>query len=104
MTPQPYAGPVEALTVEAAAARLGCSAEHFLTVYDGPRVYLGTVNASMFRIPAYALHEWLVSRAFTPGDKAAGGSAWDTIGDGTAKDTKGRVPKRAKGKAGRGAR
>lgn len=96
MTPPPYAGPVEALSVEAAASRFGVSAEHFLTVYDGPRVYLGR-DSSLLRIPAYALHEWLAGRAFVPGD-AGGGSAWDRFGDGKKTGREG-VSKRSKGAA-----
>ena len=94
MTPPVYTGPVEAFSVEQAAARLGISAEHFLTIYDGPRVYLGR-DASLLRFPAYALHEWLAGRSFVPGG-AAGGSAWDRIGDGTETGRKS-VSKRKQG-------
>ena len=76
----PYSGPVEALTVEAAAARCYCSGPHLLSVYDGPRLYMGEGDASMLRIPAWALHEWLAKRAFTPG-AVSGGSAWDRVAD-----------------------
>lgn len=95
MTPPAYTGPVEALTIEEVCARLRISAEHFLTVYDGPRVYLGR-EASLLRFPAYALHEWLAGRAFVPGG-AAGGSAWDKIGNDTQGKGKG-VSKREPGK------
>lgn len=81
MTPA-YAGPFEMLTVEEAAARLKCSAEHFLQVYDGPRDYLGE-GEKQLRFPAWALHEWSTGRAIRPG-AVSGASAWDKIGDGEA--------------------
>lgn len=94
MTPS-YSGPFELLTVEQAAARCYCSAEHFLAVYDGFRTYLGE-GASLLRFPAWALHEWSAARAFTPAVKSAG-SAWDSVGDGE-KGKKG-VRKRQQGEA-----
>lgn len=94
MTPA-YSGPFELLTVEQAAGRFGCSAEHFLAVYDGFRTYLGE-GASLLRFPAWALHEWSAARAFVPAGKAAG-SAWDSVGDGE-KNKRG-VSKRQQGEA-----
>ena len=92
----PYAGPFEMLTLEQAAARFNCSAEHFASIYDGPRHYLGE-GASVLRFPAWALHEWSVAHAYRPGAKAAG-SAWDTIGNGeTAAKDKKRLSKREGG-------
>lgn len=83
----PYCGPFEDLTVEECAARNRCSAEHFMSIYDGPRLYLGENKASMLRIPAWALHDWSVARAFTPG-AVSGATAWDKVGDGYQEEPK----------------
>ena len=86
MTPA-YAGPFELLSAEAAAVRCGCSLEHFESVYDGPRCYVGE-GQSLLRFPAWALHEWINARCFVPGDKG-GATAWDTLGDGKQTTGKG---------------
>lgn len=56
-----YAGPVEAMTVEQAAARLACTKEHFVKVFPGPYVFIGE-GETMKRVPAFALHDWMVER------------------------------------------
>ena len=76
----PYTGPFELLTLEQAAGRCGCSADHFLSVYDGHRLYLGE-GKSLLRFPAWALHEWSC-RQVASGIQAQGGTVWDQVGDG----------------------
>lgn len=55
MTDRPYAGPVEALSVEEAAVRVRLSADAFEKLYSGRWTYLGRLK----RVTAADLHEWL---------------------------------------------
>lgn len=75
----PYTGPVEALSLEAAAARFGVSGDFIKADYPGPFVYLGE-GKSLLRYPAYGLHDWLASKAQYKADAAGGAGDWGDVG------------------------
>jgi hypothetical protein len=71
MTARPYYGPVEALTMEQAASRLGIGIDLFRKRYTGRVLRIG----ANVRIAAADLHEWLDGL----GGNNVNANPWDTV-------------------------
>ena len=84
---RPYYGPVEALTMEGAASRLGIGLDLFRKRYTGRIIRIG----ANVRIMAADLHEWLDGL----GGAALKSDAWEGVGDNDAEE--GALPKRKQG-------
>ena len=82
---RPYYGPVEALTVEQAASRIGVGLDLFRKRYTGRYVRIG----ANVRVMAADLHEWLDHL----GAGAVAADPWDGVGDAE----EGALPKRKQG-------
>lgn len=83
---KPYYGPVEALTMEAAASRLGIGLDLFRKRYTGRVIRIG----ANVRIFAADLHEWLDAL----GGAGVKADPWDGVGDDAEE---GALPKRKQG-------
>lgn len=73
MSERPYYGPVEALTMEGAAQRLGISLDLFRKRYTGRVIRIG----ANVRVSAADLHEWLDAL----GGAGVTSDPWDGVGD-----------------------
>ena len=82
---RPYYGPVEALTVEQAASRIGVGLDLFRKRYTGRYVRIG----ANVRVMAADLHDWLDRL----GAGAVAADPWDGVGDAE----EGTLPKRKQG-------
>lgn len=83
---RPYYGPVEALTVEAAASRIGIGLDLFRKRYTGRYVRIG----ANVRVMAADLHDWLDGL----GASGLKSDPWDGVGDDAEE---GALPKRKQG-------
>lgn len=73
MSGRPYYGPVEALTMEQAASRLGIGLDLFRKRYTGRLIRIG----ANVRVAAADLHDWLDGL----GGAGLKSDPWDGVGD-----------------------